>query len=382
MRRERPLREGRRSRDEAALALFERLWPGVVVLAAGMFLLIRIAPDVHGKPLFEDEAIVGQISVHGLVSVLRTVIWDRGGAPLHFVLAHVVLLGVDSAAALRWLSAVAAVATLPVAFDLGRRVGGRQIGALAAVVCASSGLLSVVGSFGRMYALYALAGALACDLFVRAAQRPTRESLALATHPYGGILLALEAVVALVAWRGRPPRAALPAIAILASAAVFLIADVRLSQRFDVGGHGSRAVATPSQALDQLSAAVRGFSGGTALLALLFAAPVAVGLGWCVRNARSPVAGLTIAIPLDGSRVDASILRARIGPPIEVGIFRDWLVLGEPEPLDSPGTVICRLRTALGAVDDALTPSAAARHELGLYLSVNEKALRATGVRC
>jgi hypothetical protein len=97
----------------------------------------------RGKPLFEDEAIVGQISVHGIVSVLRTVIWDRGGAPLHFVLAHVVLLGVDSAAALRWLSVVAAVATLPVAFDLGRRVGGRQIGALAAAVCAASGLLDI-----------------------------------------------------------------------------------------------------------------------------------------------------------------------------------------------------------------------------------------------
>ena len=503
----------------------------------------RVAPDVHGKPLFEDEAIVGQISVHGIVSVLRTVIWDRGGAPLHFVLAHVVLLGVDSAAALRWLSVIAAVATLPVAFDLGRRVGGRQIGALAAVVCASSGLLSVVGSFGRMYALYALAGAVACDLFVRAAQRPTRESLALAalaawllpaTHPYGGILLALEAVVALVAWRGRPPRAALPAIAIMASAAVFLIADVRLSQRFDVGSHGSRAVATPSQALDQLTAAVRGFSGGTALLALLFAALAAVGLVWCVRNGRafgavavlwlvvpplltlvarapsvpsvkseprhlvsdlaawavlvalgsravsarlpapgrlavfgavgvlalaspvrardirtdvpfwaqigrsaaltgprdwvnahsrpggvlypysvvylrtlgrasestslpraeaspllaalrrahSPLAGLTMAIPLDGSRVAARNLRTRLGPAIQVGIFPDWLVLEAPEPLGSPRAVVCRLRTALGAIDDALTPSAAARHELGQYLSVNEKALRATGIRC
>ena len=41
MRRERPLRQGRRSRDGAALALFERVWPGLVVLAAGVFLLVR-----------------------------------------------------------------------------------------------------------------------------------------------------------------------------------------------------------------------------------------------------------------------------------------------------------------------------------------------------
>ena len=286
----------RRERTEAARSALERGWAGLVVLAASVFLLVRLVPDVHGKPLFEDEAVVGQVAVHGVVSVVRTVIWDRGGAPLHFVLAHVVLTVAGSVWALRWLSVVAAVLTVPVAFDLGRRVGGREIGALAAVVCASSGLLSVVGSFGRMYAVYALAGAIACDLFVRAAQRPTQGSLALAafgawllpaTHPYGGILLAMEGVVALVAWRGRPPRGALPAIAIMASAAVFLIADVRLTERFDVGSHGHRAVATPSQALDQLTAAVRGFAGGASLLALLFALLAAVGLGWCMRRQRA-----------------------------------------------------------------------------------------------
>jgi hypothetical protein len=521
----------------------ERAWAALVVLAAGVFLLIRLAPDVHGKPLFEDEAIVGQISVHGVVGVVRTVIWDRGGAPLHFVLAHLVLSADGSAAALRWLSVAAAVATVPVAFDLGRRVGGREIGALAAVICASSGLLSVVGSFGRMYALYALAGALACDLFVRAAQQPTRGSLALAalaawllpaTHPYGGILLALEGVVALVAWRGRPPKIAVPAIAIMASAAVFLIADVRLSQRFGVSGHGDRAVATPSQALDQLTAAVRGFAGGTGLLAALFAVLATIGLVWCARNqpafgtlallwliaaplltlaarspsvpsvkseprhlvsdlaawavlvalgtravsqrlpapgrvavlaavgvlalaspvrardirtdvpfwsqigrpaaltgprdwvnsysrpggalypysvvylrtlgraadstslpraepspllaalrrARYPVYGLTVAVPLDGSRVDTRLLRTRARVPLEIGVFPDWLLLESPRTLATPSAVVCRLRTTLAAVDAAVTPSAAARHELGLYLSVAERALRGTGVAC
>jgi hypothetical protein len=521
----------------------DRSWSALVVLAASVFLLVRLAPDVHGKPLFEDEAIVGQVAAHGVSSVLRTVIWDRGGAPLHFVLAHLVLSVVGSAAALRWLSVVAAILTVPVAFDLGRRVGGRAVGALASVVCASSGLLAVVGSFGRMYALYALAGAIACDLFVRAVQRPTAESLALAaagawllpaTHPYGGILLTLEGVVALVAWRGRPPRTAVPAIAIMLSAAVFLIADVRLSERFDVGSHGRRAVATPSQALGQLTAAVRGFAGGTSLLALLFALLAAVGLGWCVRNQRAfgavallwlvvpplltlvarapsvpsvkseprhlvsdlaawavlvalgsravaerlpssgrlavlgcagaialaspvnardirtdvafwaqigrpealvgprdwvnahsqpggvlypysvvylrtlgrassssslpraearpllaalgrahyPVSGVTIALPLAGSAVGAHGLRARIGGAVELGVFPDWLLIELPESLPSHSAVVCRIRTVVRAVDAAVTPSASARHELGLYLSVDEKALHTTNARC
>ncbi len=110
------------SLPEAARASAERVWAGAVVLAAAAFLAIRLAPDVRGTPLFEDEAIVGQISVHGVVDVVRTVVWDRGGAPLHFVAAHVVLEVVDSAAALRWLSVAAAVATVPVTFDLGRRL--------------------------------------------------------------------------------------------------------------------------------------------------------------------------------------------------------------------------------------------------------------------
>jgi hypothetical protein len=533
----------RRERTVAARSAPKRWWTALVVLAASVFLLVRLAPDVHGRPLFEDEAVVGQIAMHGVVAVVRTVIWDRGGAPLHFVLAHVVLTVVGSVWALRWLSVIAAIATVPVTFDLGRRVGGREVGALAAVVCASSGLLSVVGSFGRMYAVYALAGAVACNLFVRAVQRPTRGTLALAaagawllpaTHPYGGILLAMEGVVALVAWRGRPPRMAAPAIAIMASAAVFLIADVRLTERFDVGSHGHRAVATPSQALDQLTAAVRGFAGGISLLALVFALLAAIGLAWCwrrqrafgalallwlvapplltlaarspsvpsvkseprhlvsdlaawavlvalgsraiasrlpsggrlavlgavavialaspvrardirtdvpfwshsgragalagpadwvgehgrpggvlypysvaylrtlglasdstslpraeaspllasLRRAHYPVSGVMIAIPIDGSHADTGLLRSRLGTGVQIGVFPDWLLLQTTGSLGSPSAVVCRLRSALEAVEAGVTPSPAARHELGLFLGVDLKALRATGIAC
>jgi hypothetical protein len=267
------------------------------VLAAGVFLRVRVAPDVHGKPLFEYEAIVGQISVHGIVSVLRTVIWDRG--------------------AFLWRGP-----------------------------------------------------------------------------------LALGAVVALVAWRGRPPRAALPALAIMASAAVFLIGDVRLSQRFDVGSHGSRAVATPSQALDQLTAAVRGFSGGTALLALVFAALAAVGLVWCVRNGRAfgAVAVLWLVVPplLTLVARSPSVPSVKSEPRHLVSDLAAWAVLvalgsrAISSRLPEPGRlavyaavgVLALESTSLSAIDGALTPSAAARHDLGLYLSVNEKALRATVIRC
>ena len=108
------------------------------------------------------------------------------------------------------------------------------------------------------------------------------------------------------------------------------------------------------------------------------ASPMLAALG----RAHYPVSGLTIAIPLDGSVVDANMLRARSGGAVAVGVFRDWLLLEAPESLASRSAVVCRLRTAIAAVAGAVTPSAVARHELGLYLSVDEKALRATGVTC
>jgi hypothetical protein len=38
-----------------------RLGAAAAVLGATGFLLARLAPDVHGKPLFEDEAVSGLI---------------------------------------------------------------------------------------------------------------------------------------------------------------------------------------------------------------------------------------------------------------------------------------------------------------------------------
>ena len=92
-------------------------------------------------------------------------------------------------------------------YDLGRRLGGSVAGAAAAVVAAGSDLLLVYGSFGRMYALFVFAAALAADLFVRALERRTARAAAVAalaalllpaSHPYGIVPFAVEAAVALM----------------------------------------------------------------------------------------------------------------------------------------------------------------------------------------
>src|SRR3712207_1682386 len=133
----------------------------LAVVGSLVVLLARLVPDISQKPLFADEVLAGLTAVHPFPDLFEIVLSDRGGAPLHFVLAHAAL-GVDgSPEALRWLSVVFALAAVPVCFDLGRRLGGLTAGAVAAIVVATSSMLAVYGTVGRMYALLAFVSALA-----------------------------------------------------------------------------------------------------------------------------------------------------------------------------------------------------------------------------
>src|SRR5438876_6456523 len=173
--------------------------PALALAGLTAFLFVRLLPDIAGKPLHEDEAVAGLISARPLGDALHTVVLDRGGAPLHFVLAHVALSIHSSPEALRWLSVVFALATVPLCYDLAQRLAGRFAGLTAASLAAASQLLAIYGTFGRMYFLFACARALASDLFARALDRPDRRTLLaaaaasllpLAVHPFGIFLFA------------------------------------------------------------------------------------------------------------------------------------------------------------------------------------------------
>jgi hypothetical protein len=140
-------------------------------------------------------------------------------------------------------------------------------------------MLAVYGSFGRMYALLAFVSALAATLFVRSLdERTTSAAVAAAAaawllpsvHPYGGIVVAIEAAIALVLWRGRPLRPALPVIAIALAMIPFAVADLRLANRFEVSGEAEGRLATWDEARDQLGSAIGGFAGGEGLTLALF----------------------------------------------------------------------------------------------------------------
>jgi hypothetical protein len=227
---------------------------------------------VRGKPLFEDEAVAGLVGARPLGELLPTVLWDRGGAPLHFLLVHVALLFDSAPEALRWLSVVFAVATIPLCWDLGHRLAGPVAGATAALVAATSTALALYGTIGRMYALLAFVSALSADLFARALVLRTGRSafvaalaavLLPAVHPYGAIVVAVEAAVALAVWRGRPLRPALPVLAVGLLLLPFAVADLRLADRFTVGVEGEESLAGPGDAWSQLGRALESFTGGS-----------------------------------------------------------------------------------------------------------------------
>ena len=95
--------------------------------------------------------------------------------PLYFVLAWIWahLFGYGETA-LRSLSALAGVATVPVAYLAARQLFSRRIGVVAAALTATSPLLVWYAQEARAYSLMVLLTAIALLAFAHLRQRPTR----------------------------------------------------------------------------------------------------------------------------------------------------------------------------------------------------------------
>jgi hypothetical protein len=313
------------------------LAPALAIAGATAFLLARLWPDVGGKPFHEDEAVAGLISSRPLADLLHTVVLDRGGAPLHFLLAHTALAIDPTPEAVRWLSVLFALATVPLCYDLTRRVAGRGAGLVAAGLAATSQLLLIYGTFGRMYSLFAFASALAADLFVRAADRPTRSTavaaaasalLPLTVHPFGAFLFAAEAAVAMWLWRGRSPRIAAPVLLITLLAVPLLLSDVRLSDRYAPEAGQSLGGTSVSAATVH---ALGGAAGGGGIALAVFAVLAAFGgLTLARRNpAIALLALVTISFPPAAlAAASASGLTTdRLGPRHLIFVLPLWIAL-------------------------------------------------------
>src|ERR671937_2404150 len=105
-----------------ALAEWYRL--GVAGITAGLAAFL-LGQAIHWPP-HEDETLVFFVSRQPLGDVFSTVFEERGGAPLHFLLAHFVSWAWPSLTGLRLISVVFAVVSVPVIAALVARLSDRK----------------------------------------------------------------------------------------------------------------------------------------------------------------------------------------------------------------------------------------------------------------
>jgi hypothetical protein len=226
--------------------------------AVGVFLLVQLS----GWPPHEDETLPLFVGRQPLGDLFDIVLGKRGGAPVHFLLAWVVAHLGGGLYAMRFLSALFAVASLPAIAALGNRLAGRRAALAATALAAASWLLLFHGIYARMYSLFLFLSTLSYLALLRALDRGGARAWALwavtmllciGTHPYGALVLGSQGLYVL-ATRGRL-RQAVPAFAaVLVLAIPFWRSSIVLADRLDVGvgGGGGGALRTPGEVFHYL----------------------------------------------------------------------------------------------------------------------------------
>jgi hypothetical protein len=273
------------------------LWLGVggVTLAAAAFLLHQLM----AWPPHEDETLALFVGRDSLPGVVEHVTRDRGGAPLHFLVAWAVAHLGFGLGGLRVASAVFALTSLPLVALLGVRLAGRRVALVATVLVASSWLFLFHGVYGRMYSLFLFCSLLCTLALLEALERGGRGRWALwvaaalltvATHPYGVLLLGGQAAYVLAARRDRLRPAVLSGVAVLVLGIPFWLTDLVLADRFDVGvGGGGEKLGEPGAVLRYLWRTAGDSSAGWWPVTLAVVLAAALGLEWLRRSGRTLV---------------------------------------------------------------------------------------------
>jgi hypothetical protein len=281
-------------------------WAGVVACALGVavFLISRL----NAWPPHEDETLALFVGRNSLWDVLGVVHGERGGAPVHFLAAWTVVKLDGGLTALRLVSALAAVASLPLVAALLARLAGRATALAAVVLVSGSWMLLFHGVYARMYSLFLLASAASYLALLVVLQRGglwrwivwiALAVLTVAVHPYGALVLASQGVYVVVI-RARV-REAVAAFGVVALAGVpFWYSDLVLASRFDVGlGGGGAKLASPVDVADYLFRTAGDFSAGYLFPLLVVLAFAALGFRrlWVENRHAAWLAALVFSIP-------------------------------------------------------------------------------------
>lgn len=223
---------------EAVRARSRAFWivAGLTVLAATLRFATLGAQAYH-----HDEIVTAsRVLRDGFWHAMEAVGFSESAPPLYYALAWLwTQLTGTGEVGLRSVSALAGVATVPVAYLLGAELRGRRAGILAAALVAVNPMLLWYSQEARSYALLVLLTAAAALYFVRALDRSPASgrrdltlwgvfsALALATHYFAIFPIALEAVWLL--WRRRREAVAGLWIVVLAGLALAPLAIHQMS---------------------------------------------------------------------------------------------------------------------------------------------------------
>jgi hypothetical protein len=255
---------------------------GIALAAAAFFLATLTAWPPH-----EDETLALFTGRDSLIGTIRHVTQERGGAPLHFLLAWGVAHAGFGWRGLRLVSAILAVASIPAMALLGRRLTDGRTALLGTALAAGSWLFLFYGTFGRMYSLFLLTTVLAALALLRAVDRGRGRDWALwgvailaavASHPYGALVVVAHGVFVLLAHRERLRAAIVAFAAVLVAGIPFWLTDLTLAGRFDVGvGGGGRQLGGPGAVASFAWQVAGDFSNGRRWLLLLVLGLAVVG---------------------------------------------------------------------------------------------------------
>jgi mannosyltransferase len=296
-------------------------WPlAALTLAAAALRLSTL--DLQS--LWYDEAFTPvHVLHHGLSATLRGVVHTENSPPLWYLVEWLdwrVLGGGE--VALRLPSALAGIATVPVAWMIGHELAGRRVAILAAALVAVNPLFVWYSQEARVYALFVLMAALAMLCLLRAAREPSPKNLAafaftgalaLLTH-YFAVFLLIPMALWLLFAPARPASQSRRG-ALVALGALTLVGAALLPLIIAQGGHGTqwigrwplseRLQAIPQYYLTGSSGAPLGH-GVELLLALPILAGVALGL-WRLLEQPAGAAGARASDP-DGVSIGRSAL--------------------------------------------------------------------------
>lgn len=315
---------------ERAGASWLRWWPlaAIALLAAALRL-----STLDLQSFWYDEAFTPLHVLHpSLFATLRSVVHSENTPPLWYLLAwaDARILGTGEVA-LRLPSALAGIATVPVAWAIGAELErpsrgpqpaaappgtARRTAIACALLVAVNPLFVWYSQEARAYGLFVLMGALALLCFLRAEREPTRGrmalfalagALALLTH-YFAVFLLIPMVLWLL-YRRRTRRAAAGA-----AGALVLVGAALLPLISAQGGHGTQWIGRwpLSERLEAIPQYfLTGYSGKPLGhgVELLVALPILAGLAWgCWRMSEPvprPAPGAAVQEAADGHEAEA-----------------------------------------------------------------------------